>query len=143
MSKRPAEEQLTKESASAANGGDSEAAFTLYGDGFSTSTQRVLLTALELGLAYDFRMMDCMKGVDTKTVDYLTIDPFGRVPAAIVDGVTMYESRAIARMLAEKFQSRASQLLPTDFRGRALFEQVTLDTQRTAQYAHPRKQALS
>ena len=117
MSERPTEEQP---------------AFTLYGDWLSTATQRVVFTALELKLKYEFRALDCIKAVDTRTIEYLAMNPFGRVPAAIVDGVTMYESRAIARMLAEKFQSRASQLLPTDFRGRALFEQVTLDTQRTA-----------
>ena len=123
MSKRPAEEQLTKETASA--DGTAEPSFTLYGDAnTSTSTQRVLLTALELGLTYDLRQLSCINGVDTKTAEYLAINPYGRVPAALMDGVTLYESRAIARLLADKFQSKASPLTPTDFRGRALFEQV-------------------
>ena len=134
MSKRPAEEQLTKETASAADGGSAEPSFVLYGLGFSTSTQRVLLTALELGVTYELRVVDCMKGVDNKATDYLALCPFGRVPCATIDGVTVYESRAIARTLADKFQSKAHPLMPTDFKGRAMFEQVSAQANTHTQH---------
>ncbi|KAF8166573.1 glutathione S-transferase-like protein [Mycena galopus ATCC 62051] len=59
-----------------------------------------------------------------KTSDFLEKQPFGQVPVLDDDGFILYESRAIARYLAEKYADQGTVLLPTDLKGKALFEQA-------------------
>ncbi|KAF7359646.1 Glutathione S-transferase [Mycena venus] len=58
------------------------------------------------------------------TPEYLAIQPFGQVPAIDDDGFILYESRAICRYLAEKYQDQGTPLLPQSLKERALFEQA-------------------
>jgi glutathione S-transferase len=51
--------------------------------------------------------------------DYLTVNPFGLIPAIDDDGFKLFESAAIVRYLAEK----AGKLLPADAKGKALAAQ--------------------
>ncbi|MFN3714554.1 MAG: glutathione S-transferase family protein [Alcanivoracaceae bacterium] len=76
------------------------------------------VTLEELGLAYDVRALNLMKG-EQKQPAFLTINPNGRIPAIVdhdKDDFAVFESGAIMIYLAEK----AGKLLPTDVRGRSL-----------------------
>jgi len=71
----------------------------LWGAMGSTCTDRGLLTAAELGVPVDFHPVDTSTGAH-KTEEWLTKhQPFGKVPAADVDGLSFYESRAICRVI--------------------------------------------
>ena len=94
---------------------------TLYANKFSTCTQRVLFTAAEVGpqAKLDYHKVD-MKTGQHKSAEHLARQPFGKVPAAVLDGTPFYESRAICRILAEQ---QHSTLLPTQLQQKAVFEQ--------------------
>ena len=75
----------------------------------------------EMGLAYDVRVIDIMKG-DQFTPEYLAINPNGKIPAIVdsegPDGkpFAVFESGAILIYLAEK----TGAFLPRDSRGRSV-----------------------
>ena len=75
----------------------------------------------EMGLAYDMRVIDIMKG-DQFTPEYLAINPNGKIPAIVdsegPDGkpFAVFESGAILIYLAEK----TGAFLPRDSRGRSV-----------------------
>ncbi|RIA78824.1 glutathione S-transferase [Glomus cerebriforme] len=67
-----------------------------------------------------------MEYQDIKTPEYLsTKHPFGRVPVLIDDGFKLYESRAIARYLINKYQGtkNSTVLIPSDVQKAALVDQ--------------------
>lgn len=72
--------------------------FTIYG--YNTFNPiKVLLTAEELGLDYDYVNVELGKG-ENKAPDYLARHPLGKVPALDHDGRVLVESGAICRYLA-------------------------------------------
>ncbi|KAJ6523413.1 glutathione S-transferase [Mycena vulgaris] len=83
----------------------------------------VALILLEKQIPFQHFVMDLDKG-DHKTPTFLTQQPFGEVPVIDDDGFILYESRAICRYLAEKYTARGFSLIPTDLKGKALFEQA-------------------
>lgn len=75
------------------------------------------VTLEELGLDYQVRALDLMKG-EQKTPDYLRINPNGRIPAIVdhdADGFAVFESGAVMIYLAEK----TGRLMPSDAQGRS------------------------
>jgi len=56
-----------------------------------------------------------------RTPEYLKIHPFGKVPAIVANGYTLYESHSILRYLAEKYQV-ADHWYPRDFNKRLEIE---------------------
>ncbi len=75
---------------------------------------KVSVTLEELGLAYDVRRVDLLKG-EQKSPEFLAICPNGRIPAIVDDGFAVFESGAILVYLAEK----TGQLMPSDAEGRS------------------------
>ena len=73
---------------------------TLYGHPFSRA-HRVMWMLKELGLAFDHVPTD-FRGGATRTPEYLAINPNGRVPALVDDGLVLVESLAINLYLARK-----------------------------------------
>ena len=74
-------------------------------------------TLEELGLPYEVHPVDLSSG-EQRGVDYLAINPNGRIPAIVdrgEDNLAVFESGAIMIYLAEK----TGRLLPTDQAGRA------------------------
>ncbi|KAJ7501080.1 glutathione S-transferase [Mycena galericulata] len=61
---------------------------------------------------------------DHKTPQFLEKHPFGQIPVLDDDGFILYESRAIARYLAEKYPDQGTSLVPTDLKQRAVMEQA-------------------
>ncbi|GFH19762.1 uncharacterized protein HaLaN_16770 [Haematococcus lacustris] len=56
----------------------------------------------ELGLDYEPVTVDMRSG-QHKTAEYLKINPFGKVPALVDEGMPLFESGAIVLHLANKY----------------------------------------
>jgi glutathione S-transferase len=56
----------------------------------------------ELGIPCERKRLDIKAG-DTKTAEFLAVNPNGKVPAIVHDGVAIWESAAIAMYLGELF----------------------------------------
>jgi len=93
----------------------------LYGSSISTCTRRVLATLEELGLAYELIPVDLFKG-EQKQPSHLARQPFGKIPVLDDDGHLFYESRAIQRYLAHKYD-KDHKLVPQDHAAYGLYEQ--------------------
>ncbi|PKA57664.1 Glutathione S-transferase 3 [Apostasia shenzhenica] len=74
----------------------------LYGAAASTNTARAVAVLNELGLDYDFITVDLSGGANKKP-DFLTLNPFGLVPAFEDGDIKLFESRAIAKYLAAHY----------------------------------------
>ncbi|KAK5059693.1 hypothetical protein LTR84_009576 [Exophiala bonariae] len=74
----------------------------LYGNYFSTRSQRVLFTLEELEYPYEWHSKDFARG-EHKALPYVSEHhPFGKVPAFQDDHVKLFESRAICRYLVAR-----------------------------------------
>jgi glutathione S-transferase len=101
----------------------------LYGSPLSTCTRKVLMTLAETNTPYEMNVIDFATGAHKKE-PHLLRQPFGRIPAIDDDGFEMYESRAIARYIAEKTKSA---LVPGDLQARAKMEQwISVETSEFA-----------
>jgi glutathione S-transferase len=86
----------------------------IYGDSISGNCLKVKWVADSLGLSYDWIETDILQG-ESRTPDYLAMNPAGQVPAVILDdGRPLAQSNAIILHLAE-----GSALIPADAYERA------------------------
>jgi len=69
----------------------------------------------EVGVPYDYKRLSIRNG-DTKTSEFLRVNPAGKIPVIQDGNVTLTESIAINFYLAEKY---GDGLMPTDLVGRA------------------------
>ena len=101
-------------------------ALKIHGFPGAISTQRVVLICHELGLDYSFVLVD-FKASAQKSPEFLTLQPFGKVPVLEDDGFFIHESRAICKYLAIKYSSQGNDLVSdqTEVQKYALFEQVS------------------
>jgi glutathione S-transferase len=63
---------------------------------------RVLWLLEELGLAYELEVLPFDRKA-LRSVDYLAVNPFGKVPVLVDDAVTMFESVAIIQYLLRRY----------------------------------------
>jgi len=77
-------------------------AVKIYGSVLSTCTQRIVVVLKELSIPYEIVPVDFSKG-EHKSAPFLEKQPFGQVPYLDDDGFILFESRAIARYLADKY----------------------------------------
>ena len=85
---------------------------TVLGLGMSTCTRRVLTVLKEVGVDFKLQPIDLTKGAN-KQADYLAEQPFGQIPVIHDGKFKLYESRAICRYLAQKYDGKHT-LLPKD-----------------------------
>src|SRR5690606_8544915 len=71
----------------------------LYGSR-STASLVVHWLLVELGVPHELRLLDFDRG-EQKSPEYLAINPQGRVPTLVMDGLVLTESVAIAMHLAD------------------------------------------
>jgi glutathione S-transferase len=86
-----------------------------YGSG-SPFAWRVWLALEHKQIPYELKLLSFDRG-DTRTPDYLAINPRGRVPAIVHDGFKLWESLAILEYLEESFPQKP--LLARDPKTRA------------------------
>ncbi len=87
----------------------------IYGSA-RTRAHRVLWIAHELGLEYEHVAMETGPG-GARELDYLAVNPNGRLPAIDDDGVILFESLAINLYLAKKYG--AGRFYPASLEGEA------------------------
>ncbi|PKC11283.1 glutathione S-transferase [Rhizophagus irregularis] len=114
---------------------------TVFGTPASPFTLILIYVLKELGLSFENVPTT---HEDIKTPEYLaTKHPFGISPVLTDDGFQVYESRAIARYLINKYQGTKSStvLIPSDVHKAALVEQFI--SVETSYYTHPLIKMLS
>lgn len=89
----------------------------IYGADLSTPSCKVRFVANAVGLAYEYKKVDLVKG-ENRSEAHLRLHPGGKVPVIDDDGFVLFESNAIIRYLAEK-----SPLYPSGLRQRAVVDQ--------------------
>lgn len=77
------------------------------------NSTKVAVLLEELGLPFEVETVDIMKG-EQHAPEFLKVNPNGKVPAIINEGVTIFDSHAILLYLAEKH----GRFLPQDRAGR-------------------------
>lgn len=87
----------------------------LYGLPPSPNTWQVRALAAHLGIAVDFVALDFAKG-ETRTPEFLAINPTGRTPALVDGDFKLWETLAVMQYLAGKVDTT---LWPNDARTRA------------------------
>ena len=88
----------------------------LYFSRISGNSARAVFGLHESGAAWNPRPLDPRAG-DTRTAEYLAINPMGKIPALVDGGFVLWESNAINWYVAET--NPTSGLLPSSPQGRA------------------------
>jgi len=96
-----------------------------YGSG-SPYAWKVWLVLEHKAIPYEFRLLS-FDGGDTKTPEFLAVNPRGRVPAILDDGFALWESSAIAEYLEERYPQ--SPLLPKDVKARATARRLSAEAE--------------
>jgi glutathione S-transferase len=91
-------------------------AITFYYGSGSPYAWKVWLALEHKGLAYEAKRL-MFDPNETKTPEFLKINPRGRVPAIVDDGFALSESNAIAEYLEDRYPEKP--LLPKDAKARA------------------------
>ena len=86
-----------------------------YGSG-SPFAWKVWLALEHKAVPYEFRLLSFDRD-DTKSPEFLAVNPRGRVPAIVDEGFALWESAAIVEYLEERYAQNP--LLPKDAHGRA------------------------
>ncbi|KAI5060988.1 hypothetical protein GOP47_0023493 [Adiantum capillus-veneris] len=103
----------------------------------SACTMRVLATLLEKDVAFELVPVNLMKG-EHKQPPFLALQPFGLIPVFQDEDLTLFESRAIARYVAEKYEKQSASLYGSSVAERALIEQwIEVEGQIYAPAGHP------
>jgi glutathione S-transferase len=73
-----------------------------YHTGTASLTPHILLN--EIGRHFELAKIDCDAG-EQRSENYLRINPYGKVPTLVHDGLVLYETAAIVLHLVERFPS--------------------------------------
>ncbi|KAF5361852.1 hypothetical protein D9756_002057 [Leucocoprinus leucothites] len=95
----------------------------IYGHPLSTPSKLVAAICYEKEVPFEFITLDLLKG-ESRNPEHMARNPWGKVPVIDDDGFILYESRAIARYIADKYAAKGPQLIPSDIHKRALLEQA-------------------
>ncbi|KAI6154597.1 glutathione S-transferase-like protein [Pisolithus tinctorius] len=96
----------------------------IYGHAIAPTVRLVAEVCNEKEIQYELVPVAVYKG-EHKTPAFKQFQPFGQVPYIDDDGFILYESRAICRYLAKKYEGQGTPtLIPKDAKGEALFEQA-------------------
>ncbi|KAJ9653205.1 hypothetical protein H2201_009165, partial [Coniosporium apollinis] len=97
----------------------------IYGSIQSTCTQRVILVCHELGVQYELKDINMMKGEHKDPQFVKDFHPFGRIPVLEDGQARIFESRAVCQYLIAKHAKPDSTLRrPLDALPIGLYEQM-------------------
>lgn len=111
-------------------------AITFYYGSGSPFSWKVWLALEHKQLPYEFKRMSLQSG-GLKKPEYLAINPRGKVPALMDDGVALWESTAIVEYLEERYPDRP--IFPRNPRDRAIARRVTAEANH---YLYPVERRL-
>ena len=97
---------------------------TFYAGSGSPYAWKVWLALEHKGIPYELKMLSFDKG-DTKTPEFLAINPRAKVPAIVEDGVAVSESSVIVEYLEDRYPWKP--LLPKDAAGRATARRIAAE----------------
>eukprot|EP00250_Pteridium_aquilinum_P015003 c22321_g3_i1 orf=154-801(-) len=101
----------------------------VYGLAMSTCTGRVLATAIEKCAPFEIEPVDLFSGAHKKP-EFLALQPFGVIPVLKDEDLTIFESRAIARYIATKYEGEGTPLYGKNLQEKAKVEQwLEVETQ--------------
>uniref|UniRef100_A0A2N9GTN4 glutathione transferase n=1 Tax=Fagus sylvatica TaxID=28930 RepID=A0A2N9GTN4_FAGSY len=95
------------------------AAIKAHGSLISTATTRVLTTLYEKDLEFEFVAVD-MRASEHKKEHFLSLNPFGQVPAFEDGDLKLFESRAITEYIAYEYADKGTQLICKDTKKTAI-----------------------
>ncbi len=98
-------------------------AITLYYGSGSPFAWRVQLALEHKALAYDRRILSFAKK-ETRTPEFMALNPRHRVPTITDGDFTLYEANAIVEYLDEAYPAQGRPLFPGDIRTRALVRRL-------------------
>ncbi|GAA0773299.1 glutathione S-transferase family protein [Roseibium denhamense] len=101
----------------------------LYGASYSVFVRAVRIALEEKGTPYTLVPVDVF-GTEGLPPGYLDLQPFGKIPALVHDGFTLYETAAILSYIDETFDGRS--LHPNGLRERARMVQILSILQNAA-----------
>ncbi len=99
-------------------------ALTFYAGSGSPYAWKVWLALEHKGIPYGLKMLSFDKG-DTKSPAFLAVNPRGKVPAIVEDGVAVCESSVIVEYLEDRHPQKP--LLPKDASGRATARRLAVE----------------
>ena len=91
----------------------------LYGIPISNNVNKVRYCLNSLAVEYELIPLNPMQG-ETQTESFLKINPIGKIPALEDNGFAIFESNAIIKYLAAKYNSA---LYPQDLKQRAIVDE--------------------
>ncbi|KAM1955087.1 hypothetical protein ACFX16_024685 [Malus domestica] len=91
----------------------------VYGP-FYAAPKRVLVCFVEKEIEFETSPIDLFKG-EHKSPEFLKLQPFGQIPVIQDGDYTLYESRAIIRYYAEKYNPRGRTYLERRLRKEVLW----------------------
>nr|8AGQ_A Chain A, Glutathione transferase [Populus trichocarpa] len=94
----------------------------VYGPAVAVCPQRVMACLLEKGVEFDLVHVDLDSG-EQKLPEFLLKQPFGQVPVVEDGDFKLFESRAIIRYYAAKYEDRGPNLLGNTLEEKALVDQ--------------------
>lgn len=97
-------------------------ALKIYGLAMSTCTSRVMATAIEKGAPFEIEPVDLFGGAHKKP-EFLALQPFGVIPVLKDGDLHIYESRAIVRYIATKYEEQGTPLYGKTLEEKAKVEQ--------------------
>lgn len=99
-------------------------ALTFYCGSGSPYAWKVWLALEHKGIPYELKMLSFDTG-DTKSPQFLAVNPRGKVPAIVEDGVAVSESAVIVEYLEDRYPQKP--LLPKDAAGRAAARRIAAE----------------
>ncbi|PON70650.1 S-crystallin [Parasponia andersonii] len=91
----------------------------VYGSAYSTATMRVIAALNEKGLDFELVPVDMRTG-EHKKEPFISLNPFGQVPAFEDGDLKLFESRAITNYIAKQYANQGTDLVYTDPKEQAI-----------------------
>jgi len=101
-------------------------ALTFYYGSGSPFAWKVWLTLEHKRIPYELKALSFDKG-DTRSPAFLAVNPRGKVPTIVDDGLVLWESAAIVEYLEERYPEPC--LLPRDVKARALARRIAAESE--------------
>ncbi|CAM6096491.1 unnamed protein product [Calypogeia fissa] len=89
----------------------------------SICTSRVIMALMEKNVDYDLTTVDIIKTQDQKKPEFLKLQPFGVIPVLQDKEYVLYESRAIIRYIARKYEGKGTPLYGSTEKDKCMVEQ--------------------
>lgn len=87
----------------------------------SGNSREVRIVLAEKGISFASEVVNIMKG-ETRTPEFLAMNPFGKVPVLVDGDLAIYESNIINEYLEDRFPE--PRLMPAEAAGRARVRQI-------------------